>query len=232
MLLAAAAGGNQLFRACNQARVFSPKKGSRSLRLAAGRVESRQLAGRHAHLSNFSIAMKTLSLIPTLIVVATCGLMNWQARPAAAAESGVRIRLGLKDEQPTDWSGTVAVKPGKVVSISGWRFEQDDHANGTEGWTAATRAGLDNRTNAQKAAAKAKANQDGNQKAKGKGAAAKAKAKAGGAAGALGDNGVLLTLTDVTEDSLVSIKLQQGSFEFKLADIPYGKWIDKLDGAV
>ena len=43
---------------------------------------------------------------------------------------------------------------------------------------------------------------------------------------------MLLTLTDVTEDSLVSVKTQQGNFEFKLAEISYGKWVEKLDGAV
>ena len=48
----------------------------------------------------------------------------------------------------------------------------------------------------------------------------------------LADNGVLFTLTDVTEDSVVTIKTAQGEFNFKLSDIPYGKYIEKLDGGV
>src|SRR5207247_9164248 len=86
--------------------------------------------------------------------------------------------------------------------------------------------------------AKAKANQKAKPNAKGKGkagAAAKAKAQANAAAGdgvALADNGVLLTLTDVTEDSLVSIATAQGNFNFKLSEIPYGKYVERLNAAV
>src|SRR4051794_3292631 len=101
--------------------------------------------------------MKTLSLFRSILLITSCCVLGLSARPAAAGEAGVRIRFGLKDEESKDWSGTVSVKPGKVVAISGWRFEQDDQANGTEGWTASTRGAIDTRTNAQKLAAKAKA---------------------------------------------------------------------------
>src|SRR5207244_3875255 len=73
----------------------------------------------------------------------------------SAAEVGVRVRFGLTDKEPENWNGTVNVTPGKVAAVSGWRFEQTDHANGTEGWVASTRAAADNRTAAQKAKAKA-----------------------------------------------------------------------------
>lgn len=63
------------------------------------------------------------------------------------------------------------------------------------------------------------------------GAAAKAKAKAG-AAGTMADNGVLLTLTGVTENSVVTIQTRQGDFSFQLAEVPYGRYLERLDGAV
>src|SRR5262245_11753459 len=155
---------------------------------------------------------------------------------ATAADVGVRIRFGLMDKEPATWDGTVNVKPGKVVQISGWRFEQTDRANGTEGWSAATRpiaAAL--RTNAQKAKAKA-ANPQANGKGKKAGAAAKAKAKANqnlnDAGVPLADNGVLLSLADVTEDSVVSVKTAQGEFNVKLSEIPYGRYVERLDGGV
>src|SRR5262245_9651504 len=144
---------------------------------------------------------------------------------ASAAEVGVRLRFGLTDSEPKTWDGSVNVKPGKVSLISGWRFEQTDHATGVEGWVASTRPAADNRTAAQKAKAKAA-------KAKGGGAAAKAKAKAGVTGSNLADNGVLITLSDVTEDSVVSVQTAQGEFNFKLSEIPYGKYVDKLNGAV
>jgi hypothetical protein len=180
--------------------------------------------------------MKTLSLSKAIGLFAVILLAVSEVRVSVAAEAGVRIRFGLTDKEATEWDGSVSVSPGKVVALSGWRFEQGDQASGTTGWQAATRGAVDTRTNAQKAKAKAAANPDanGNQKAKGKGkgAAAKAKAKAGANIAGLADNGVLLTLTDVTESSLVTVKTAQGNFEFKLSDIPYGKYIEKLDGAV
>src|SRR5262245_34850913 len=63
-----------------------------------------------------------------------------------------------------------------------------------------------------------------------KGNAAKAKALAQGEA--LADNGVLLTLSDVTEDSVVVVKSDQGEFSFKLSEIPYGALAERLSGAV
>jgi hypothetical protein len=43
---------------------------------------------------------------------------------------------------------------------------------------------------------------------------------------------VLLTLTGVTEASLVRVKTDQGEFQFTLSEIPYGKYIARLDGGV
>src|SRR5262245_39313203 len=162
----------------------------------------------------------------TLVVV--------MAIPVLAADVGVRVRFGLTDTEPEKWDGTVNVKPGKVALVSGWRFEQTDQANGTEGWVASTRPPANNLTAAQKAKAKAKAQQDGQADAKGKkgGAAAKAKAKAGITGSNLADNGVLFTLTDVTEDSVVTLKTAQGEINFKLSEIPYGTLVEKLNGAV
>src|SRR5262245_13336510 len=137
-----------------------------------------------------------------------------------AADAGVRIRFGLTDKEPQTWDGTVAVQPGKVALITGWRFEQGDHANGTDGWTASTRAAGDFRSNAQKAKAKANAAKANNGKKAG--AAAKAKAKAGALASGLADNGVLITLEGVNESSKVQVKTGQGEFSFALSEIPYG----------
>ena len=42
-----------------------------------------------------------------------------------------RITLGLKDKEPADWSGKVAVADGEVVELTGWRFEEKDAVEGT-----------------------------------------------------------------------------------------------------
>ena len=65
---------------------------------------------------------------------------------AFADDTGLRLRLGIHDKEATDWTGTISVAPGKVTLISGWRFAQQDKADGTAGWSCRTRpAALDNR---------------------------------------------------------------------------------------
>ncbi len=48
----------------------------------------------------------------------------------------------------------------------------------------------------------------------------------------ISENGVLLSFTEVTEDSVVQVKTAQGDFGFKLADVPHGKIVGELEDAV
>ena len=91
--------------------------------------------------------------------------------------------------------------------------------NGTTGWKADTRPLTVRRSNAQK-----QKQATGGARKKGKAAAA--------AAGPIADNGVILRLVDVTEDSVVSVTTAQGKFSFTLANLPYGKVLEPLNGAV
>src|SRR5581483_4812269 len=116
----------------------------------------------------------------------------------SAAEVGVRIRFGLTDDSNTKWDGSVTVSPGKVSSISGWRFQQKDQVLGTTGWEASTRPLTVRRTN------------------NGKKGAAKGKQAAGSI---MADNGVVLDLVDITESCVVSVKTAKGDFDFKLSEI-------------
>src|SRR5688572_21242152 len=54
---------------------------------------------------------------------------------SASADTGgavaLRVRFGLKDAEPTDWSGKVEITGGgKVESIRGVRWMPGDHAEG------------------------------------------------------------------------------------------------------
>ena len=136
------------------------------------------------------------------------------AHAVMADDIGLRLRFGLNDKEATDWSGTVTVAPGEVTQISGWRFAQTDKADGTAGWSCRTRpvaANLRRSNNPEKQAAR----------------------KAGAAMRLpMGDNGVLLAFTGVTEDSRVTIKTPQGEFTFAFADVPCGKLVMQLADAV
>ena len=129
--------------------------------------------------------------------------------PVLASDVGVRIRFGLTDKEPKKWDAAISVAPGKIERIDGWRFQDGDAVQGETGWKASTRPLTVRRSNNPKKAGKGK----------------------GGNAN-MADNGVILLLTGVNETSRVKVKSEQGDFDFQLADIAYGKFIEKLDGAV
>lgn len=131
--------------------------------------------------------------------------------PLRADEVGVLVRFGLTDRTSTVWDGSVSVSQGKVDMLTGWRFQQKDEVKGSE-WKASTRPLTVRRTNAQK-----KAGKTGKKKAD---------------EGPMADNGVILRLTGVTEQSVVTLRLPKGELTFSLAEIPYHQVLKKLEGAV
>jgi hypothetical protein len=162
-------------------------------------------------------ALRIASTLPmkSLLVFALGCLVTLSV---SAAEVGVRIRFGLTDDSNTKWDGSIAVSPGKVASISGWRFQQRDKVVGDNAWEASTRPLTERRTNnAKKGAGKGKNGKNG---------------KNAAAGSIMADNGVILDLVDVTEGTVVTVKTAKGDFDFKLSDIPYGKVVEKLEGGV
>ncbi len=135
---------------------------------------------------------------------------------ASAGDVGLRLRLGVHDKEATDWSGTVSVAPGKVTLISGWRFAQQDKADGVKGWSCRTHpAALDQRrsNNPNKQQNRANANANAS------------------TALPMSDTGVLISLSDVSEDSQVTVKTAKGEIAFKLSEVPLGKIMEQLGGA-
>ncbi|HEY2572835.1 MAG TPA: hypothetical protein VGH65_02160, partial [Verrucomicrobiaceae bacterium] len=141
------------------------------------------------------------------------------AVPAARAENtGILIRFGFTDQKPTSWDGSLSLSTGKVASLEGWRFEDEDSAKG-DSWKARTRV-LTQR--------KARGNNPAKLGAKGKG---KGKAQPAQNAEPMADNGVVAQLTGVATDTVVSVKTANGEFSFKLADLKIGSVLRELDGA-
>jgi len=135
--------------------------------------------------------------------------VSFLALPILGSEAGIRIRFGLTDKEPKKWDATISVTPGKIERIDGWRFQDGDQVQGTTGWQASTRPLTVRRSNNPQKAAKGR-----------------------GGNGNMADNGVILLLTGVSESSLVKVKSAQGDFDFKLAEVAYGKFVEKLAGAV
>jgi hypothetical protein len=82
-------------------------------------------------------------MLPRRVAVAVLALAVMLAVAAAVPGDATtihtfRITVGLRDKEPTDWSGTITVVNGEVVSLAGWRFEEKDAVQDTTGWKCST----------------------------------------------------------------------------------------------
>jgi len=105
------------------------------------------------------------------------------------------------------------VAPGRVTLISGWRFAQDDKIDGVAGWKAAHTA--------RGAGSPEVQSQQGGKRA-----------EAARTGVAMGDNGVLAGVCRCHRRFARYDQDAQGEVAFKLSDVPFGKFVTQLNGAV
>ncbi|HEX8910998.1 MAG TPA: hypothetical protein VF796_01465 [Humisphaera sp.] len=122
----------------------------------------------------------------------------------AAETVAFRVRFGMKDAEPTDWSGKVDAGSAKVESIRGTRWMQGDKADG---------AGFEVKTRRQQAQSEADR-----------------KRVADGGQLPMTDNGFVVLLSNVAADQPITIDAKPGKATFKPADVPLGKKSAALDG--
>lgn len=77
------------------------------------------------------IVMASLAL--GLMVLAAAAMQRGDGTTQA-----FHVVCGLRDQQPTDWSGQVEVTGGEVAALAGWRFEGKDTIDGATGWKCRT----------------------------------------------------------------------------------------------
>ena len=65
-------------------------------------------------------------------------LLDWAAKGAKEAPVAILIEFGLKDQEPTAWSGRATVQGAKVVHREGYRFKDNDKLVDPNGWQAST----------------------------------------------------------------------------------------------
>src|SRR5438067_398778 len=66
-------------------------------------------------------------------------ILDWAAKaPAEAPPVAVLIELGVKDAQPTPWSGRVKVEGATVVHREGYRFRDGDKLVAPDAWEASS----------------------------------------------------------------------------------------------
>src|SRR5579859_6493082 len=104
---------------------------------------------------------------------------------------GVRILLGVTDQQSTKWDGSVTVRGAETLGIEPWRFEPADSIAGTS-WKISTHP--------------VRLFNGGSQM--------------GIAGPPIVPNGVIVRLSSVAPNVELAVKTAQGSFTVRLADLP------------
>lgn len=143
------------------------------------------------------------SLLIGLTMIVAAGLAE------AADVSGpvtLRIRFGMKDKEPTDWSGKLQAGSAKVEDIRGWRWMDGDSADGNA-FTARTRRGT-----AQNAAQRAQV--------------------AAGVMLPIQENGIVVTLSGCRDEEEIKFESKPAKGSFTLAKLPYGERLSLAEGNV
>jgi len=92
--------------------------------------------------SRFGAAL--LLVVAGILALAGKRLLYHQVLPLAppvtspAAQSYL-IALGVGDNAPTVWDGSITATGATILSLQGWRFSDTDAISGTSSWTASTR---------------------------------------------------------------------------------------------
>jgi hypothetical protein len=131
--------------------------------------------------------------LPVLLILASF---------SARADVGVRILLGISDENPATWDGSATVTSGKITRLDPWRFGKDDSINADGSWKISTAPVLSFLHLVERRKPP------------------------------VGSNGVIVWLTGEDENTQVRVQTAQGNFNIRLGDLPYGQFNHLLDGRV
>jgi len=139
-----------------------------------------------------------MSIIPVVFATLCVSVAS-----AQSGSIGVRILLGVTDQQSGKWDGSVSARGAQVGAIEPWRFEPSDSIQGAN-WKVSTHpVRLFN-----------------------------AGSQMGMTAPPVVPNGVIVRLAGHSADAELAVSTAQGNFTIRLADLPYGKVTHALDGRV
>ncbi|HID06602.1 MAG TPA: hypothetical protein EYP10_05580, partial [Armatimonadetes bacterium] len=91
------------------------------------------------------VCKKSLTVLPSalmaLLTIANVAFVQTALPNDVQSKFGIisiRITMGLKDEQPTDWSGRMSIDRGAILRLHGWQFDRNDRIKGAS-WKCRTR---------------------------------------------------------------------------------------------
>jgi hypothetical protein len=119
-----------------------------------------------------------------------------------SAQIGVRVLLGVTDETSVNWDGSVTAEGARVTRLDPWRFGKEDELQSDNSWKVSTRPVLSFLHLVFKLTPP------------------------------VGDNGVIVWLSEDNPNAEIKVKTTQGNFAFRLSALPYGKFLYELGGRV
>ena len=122
--------------------------------------------------------------------------------PIAGGATGVRILLGVGDQTPAVWDGSVSASGATVAAVEPWRFDGADALLPGNAWKIGTHPARTFMASIQNITPPVAA------------------------------NGVLILLDRETAGTEVSVRTAQGNFAFRLGEVPYGTVKTALSGRI
>ncbi len=160
-----------------------------------------------------SFAMKVTTRLPfpyllMMLAAALCarGQTPQMVNSPGTAPVAIRLMFGMDKLTPERWDGTIAVTPGRVLSLSGVHFEGRDRIVSPNEWL------LTNRVTRYTDSTMPRGYDPVHTRPF-----------------AMIPNGVVATL-EATEDARVDVETVMGSFSFSLSELPFGRSKTFLDG--
>ncbi|HKB40435.1 MAG TPA: hypothetical protein VKD72_28660, partial [Gemmataceae bacterium] len=84
------------------------------------------------------MSLRTRRVLGGLAALAVMAVVAAAVRQQEPPRHAFRVVVGLKDKEPTDWSGKVEIQGGELASLAGWRFEGKEDAVSGAAWTCKT----------------------------------------------------------------------------------------------
>lgn len=82
-------------------------------------------------------------LVGAILALAVMALAAAAVRQNEPPRHAFRVVFGLKDTEPSDWSGQASVRDGELASLTGWRFQlKTDAVKGKNAWKCRTHDGI------------------------------------------------------------------------------------------
>jgi hypothetical protein len=113
----------------------------------------------------------------------------------ASRGAAFRILMGVGDQEPSQWDGTIRATSGRILGIQGWRFVDGDSTDSRSSWKSTSRKSISQNTKASGPLASFK----------------------------ILETGVIVSVNEDGPVANLEVKTKQGNFSFGAQEVPFGE---------